>query len=287
METWTSLRSDSAVGAERALEVAAICATLVDPAITALKLEASEMANDGTETAAYLIHDRCQIHGQPVATANVKAWLLADGKTPEPPHWDTIPVLDAQAGIHNAKALLQWHRTGQQHRLALTDGSQRTLYAPGSVSLAPSAVTTGQTHSLAKAAALGRLGISLHTFTGSPSSPGYVLHLTSEPSPLVDADGEPVIYHLPSLIMGEIAIGDPHAVHPELPLDHPFILAYRAARCWLDLKEHFAKEAKALVITPDAIRKGKARYNPHGKHALIHPNAPGKVWDQVGDRFFR
>jgi hypothetical protein len=274
MHTWTFLRSDHAVGADRALEVAAICATLVDPKVTALKLESSQLARDSKVTIAYHLHEACSVAGEPHTTASVKSWLL-DGDTSAT--FDRLAVSDADAAIQNAKALIAWMRTGQPHHLAVTDAQQRTTYQPGVPLIQPAGLQRSETPSLAKAAALGRFGCGLIEITGAPSAPRFVLQLTSDTSTLVDADGAPVTYDASQLIMGEF--------RDELPLHHPFIVAYRAVITWLDLRQTVGAETHALVVTPDLLNK-QSGYNPWGRQVMMHPNASGKEWDDARHFFF-
>jgi hypothetical protein len=277
MHTWTFVRSDHAVGADRALEVAAICATLVDPRVTALKLESSQLARDSKVTIAYHLHEACSVAGEPHTTASVKSWLL-EGETPDnPATFDRLAVRDADMAIQNAKALIAWMRTGQRHHLAVTDADQRTVYQLGAPLIQPAGLQRAETPSLAKAAALGRFGCGLIETTGTPSAPRFVLSLTSDTSTLVDADGVPVTYDASQLIMGEF--------QDEFPLHHPFIVAYRAVLCWLDLRQTVATETHALVVTPDLLQK-RGQYDPSGKQVMMHPNATGREWDDARHFFF-
>lgn len=264
---WIMHRGD--VGLEtRQMETAAVLITLVDPAQTAVKLEQATEVRSDQARLVYLIHPGCLVEGSWVPTSEVRQGL-EDG-TLEALH----PALEARAGLENAKALLDWMRTGRSYRLRSEADGQRTVYEPGPAPLIGN-VETIRTHSLAKAAALGRLGMPLYNITGSATSPQFIVHRRSEG--MLDADGCPVTYDAAELIMGEI--------NDTLEVDHPWMLAYRARLNFELLQQAVAQEEEVLLLTPDIVRKGAA-YDPTGLHSYISADAPGHVWDKVERDFF-
>jgi hypothetical protein len=250
------------------MEIAAVLATLVDPEETAIRIERAVEVRSDTARVVYLINPNCVIDGEVVRTSVIRKGLIEG--TLEPLH----AARDAMAGLINARAVVDWMRTGRRYRLAPEAGAQRTVYEEGTPDLVGSVETIG-THSLAKVAALGRLGMGLYNIVGTAQAPQYVVHRHSVG--MLDAEGCPVRYDAAELILGEI--------HDALPIDHPFMLAYRARLNWELLQARVAKEVQLLIVTPDIVKKG-AGYDPGGMHSYVAPDAPGKVWDDVERHFF-
>lgn len=281
-EEWILHRGDLP-GQHSQMEIAALLSTLVDPAQVALRPERSMEVRSDTPRIVYLLNPNCVVHGEVVRTSLIREGLQ-DGSLlrDDPLH----PALDCQAGLAAAQAIRDWMITGRHYRLEhlvdrrpQIDGEarcdqQRTCYVPGSAGLIGD-VATVATHSLAKAAALGRLGMALYNITGTRESPQFIVQRYSVG--MRDADGSPVTYDAVELIMGEI--------NDQLDLEHPFMLAYRARLNFEELYRRVGKESQRLIITPDVIKK-QGLYDPCGLHSMIDPNAPGKVWDDIEKHFF-
>lgn len=282
-EEWILHRGDLP-GQHSQMEVAALLSTLVDPAQVALRPERSMEVRSDTPRIVYLLNPNCVIHGEVVRTSLIRDGLQ-DGSLlrDDPLH----PALDCRAGLDAAQAIRDWMITGRHYRLEhivdarrlASDGQpdcshQRTIYVPGSPGLIGD-VKTVATHSLAKAAALGRLGMPLYNITGTREAPQFIVQRYS--TGMRDAQGDPVTYDAVELIMGEI--------NDQLDIEHPFMLAYRARLNFEALYRHVGKESQRLIITPDVIKK-TGLYDPSGLHSMIDPNAPGKVWDDIEKHFF-
>lgn len=266
-EVWVLHHGDIGT-ATRQMETAAVLATLVDPAQTALRVERAVEVRSDTPRVVYLLNPDCFVNGTPARTSMVRTEL--EEGTLEPDH----PARDAQAGLENMRALRHWMRCGPHHRLEHEAAGQRTRYTLGSADVMGN-VETISTHSLAKVAALGRLGMTLYNVLGTLESPQFIVHRHSVG--MLDESGVPVSYDAAQLIMGEI--------QDTLKLDHPFMLAYRACLNYERLQRHVNEQMQLLLLTPDMIRKGAA-YDPAGLHSYIAPDAPGYVWDKVERDFF-
>lgn len=266
-ETWIIQHGDKP-GETGQMEMAAVLATLVDPKQTALRVEKAVEVRSDTARVVYLINPNCVVGEMDERTSLVRTGLVED--TLEANH----PARDCVAGLVNAKAIEDWRKTGRPWRLVWSEDKQRTVYEPGAGDLVGAVATIG-THSLAKVAALGRLGMGLYNITGTREEPRYIVKRYSEG--MLDEDGEPVVYDAAQLIMGEI--------QDELPLEHPWMLAYRARVNFEMLAAHVERETQLLIVTPDIIKRG-AVYDPGGLHSYVAPDAPGHVWDAVEKHFF-
>jgi|GEM_PF-2707138 len=266
-ERWIHHPGD--VGREtRQMEIAAVLATLVDPEQIAVRIERATEVRSDTDRIVYLLNPLCLVQGVEVNTSTVRTGLI-DGTLP-PEH----PALDCLAGLHNASCLRHWMRHGPHYRLQPEAEGQRTRYELGSADVMGT-VETISTGSLAKVAALGRLGMTLYNVLGTLDTPQFIVHRRSVG--MVDEDGLPITYDAAQLIMGEI--------EDTLLGDHPFMLAYRACLNYELLQRRVAEQTQMLIVTPDIIKKG-ANYDPSGLHSYIAPDAPGHVWDKVEKDFF-
>lgn len=281
-EEWIMHRGDLP-GRTDQMEVAALLSTMVDPGQIALRPERAVEVRSDTPRVVYLMNPNLLVRGEVARTSIIRDALQDGGlKRDDPLH----PALDCASGILHAKAIRDWMLTGRHYRLEhlvdprpVVEGqvrcdNQRTSYVPGSPGLVGE-VKTISTHSLAKAAALGRLGMALYNITGSREAPQFIVHRYS--TGMLNAEGQPVTYDAAELIMGEI--------NDQLELDHPFVLAYLARRNFEELFMHVGKESQRLIVTPDVVKKGSA-YDPCGLHSMIDPNAPGSVWDDTEKHFF-
>jgi hypothetical protein len=276
LERWT-MHAGDAPGQTQQMDVAASLATLVDPALTALRIERANELRTDSSRVVYMINPHCIVRGIPEATTSVRA-LLLDEQHPlrqsDPHH----PALDCLAGILNARALILRLRKGARYRLEHSPDSQRTHYVSGDASALVANVETIATPSVAKAAALGLLGMPLYNITGTQESPLFIVHRWSQG--MLDESGDPVTYDAQELILGE--------ENDWLDLDHPYMLAYRARKNYERLNAEVAKVTELLILTPDLGQHfgHRGTYDPEGMHAFIDPNASGDVWDKIEKDFF-
>lgn len=269
IEEWIMLRGDLR-GQTRHMEIAAIVSTFVDPEESALRSERATELRSDTSRLIYMLNPNCYVAGEHQRTSIMRDALL-DGTIKVD---QVSPVADCLAGLVNAQAIRGWMMNGKLHRLKHTEDGQRSYYIGESPGLVDSVITIS-THSIAKAAALGRLGMALYNVTGTREAPQFICQRYSVG--MRDADGHAITYDAAALIMGEI--------NDELPLDHPFILAYSARINFERLYQHIAAEIEPLIVTPDVIDKSAA-YDPNGFHSYISPDAPGHIWDNVERDFF-
>ena len=280
LQRWT-LHPGDKPGQTLQMDIAAALSTLVDYRQTALRIERAQEVRIEESRVVYLLNPICYVHGQPVASSTLRTALLPAStdptEKPPAPLAEDHPVLDCMAGILNARAILQWWRTGQRYRLEHYAAGQRTRYVPGVPSAILADVETISTPHVAKAAALGMLGMPLYNVTGTATAPLFIVQRFSQG--MQDAQGDAIRYDAKEFILGED--------QDLLPLDHPYMLAYRARKNYEKLNREVTQLTELLLLTPDAFGKTKKGiYDPTGKHAYIDPNAPDKVWAKVEDSFF-
>lgn len=266
-EDWILVRGDLP-GQTAQMEIAALLSSFIPPDQIALRPErALEMRTD-TPVLNYHIATDAMVDGQPIRTSLLRDGLIAGTLA------DDHPVMLGQLALRNAAALRDWFIRGTACFLERSADGQRARLIPGSPGIKVE-VTTVETYSLAKAAALITLGCEVFNLLGTREAPRFILHRYSQH--MRDAQGEPVTHDAVAYLIGER--------DDTLPLHHPFIVAYRVRLCYEALHQHITTEIQPLIVTPDVFTKHTRDYDPSGLHSMIHPNAPGHVWDDLEKSF--
>lgn len=266
-EGWVLLRGD-APGENHRLEIAAAIATFAPFDQDAIRVESAKEVRSDANRLNYFLNPCSIIAGEPVTTASLRDGLLR-GTLPE-----DHPAMIAMQALANAQAIRQWIMRGIHHRLEHSADHTRCRYVPGSPPVVTDIRTIG-TRSFAKACALGLLGMAFYNVTGTADDRLYVVHRYSRE--MLNAQGEPIIYDAKTLIEDER--------EDRMTRDHPFAIAYLARKNYEALWQSVKAEVQSLIITPDVVRKG-AHYDPEGLHNIMHPDAPGKKWDEMEEAFF-